>query len=146
MDQEKMISIFRKHCKYDTTMGFELKIIAPGEIVYSVTIDERHLSIPDTCHGGVLSGMMDSTLGYTALTHAITKDMFCSTVEFKINYVSPALLGDQLEGTGQLEYKGQSLVVTTADIKNIKTGNLVAKGMGTFNLYPASKRDMDCWE
>ena len=71
MDQEKMISIFRKYCKYDTTMGFELKIIAPGEIIYYVKIDERHLSSPDACHGGVLSGMMDSTLGYTALTHAI---------------------------------------------------------------------------
>lgn len=137
---EKFIELFLKYNHYDRQQGLVLKTLENGEFSYFLSVDEKHLSSPGVCHGGVISGLMDATLGLAALIHAVKENQICSTVEFKINYLGPAHLGDQLQGIGKLEFTGQSLVVTTADIINVGTQKLIAKGMGTFNLYPLSKR------
>lgn len=139
LDPEKLVALFKEVCRFDETMGLELAI-NDGRTTYSVKIDDRHCSAPGICHGGVISGMMDATLGMEALAYAVTKDMLCATVEFKINFIKPAHTGDRLIGSAEKDYIGKSLVVTNAKIINEKSGELVAKGMGTFNLYPMEKR------
>lgn len=128
---------YKKINHFDRTMDFNLDIKESGIVTYETTISERHLSSPETCHGGALAGLMDNVLGVTALAHAVQQNMLCATVEFKINYLNPAKLGDQIFGEAEIDYKGRRLVVTSGTLRT--KDKLIAKGLGTFNLYPSEK-------
>lgn len=140
MNPEDFQAFYKRMCNYDRHMGFDLKVHEPGKITYNLTIAKPHLSSLDVCHGGVIAGMMDSILGVTALSWAVPKGKLCATVEFKTHFFAPVKLGDQLQGTGEIDFAGSRLIVTTAYITDITTGQLAAKGIGTFNLYPLSKK------
>lgn len=134
------MALFRSINKYDIDNGLVFEIPAPGSIVYKMTIQEKHLSSPNTAHGGAIAGLMDCVLGLSALSLAVTRDNLTSTVEFKINYIRPVQLGEEITGTGQVVHKGKSLLISSGEIKNSK-GELVALGQGTFNTYPFTKKD-----
>ena len=137
MTPSQFEKFYQNLSKFDQSLGLRLKVISPREIQYSLKICEEHLSSPQVCHGGVIAGMMDATLGVGALAYAVTQNKLCSTVEFKINYLGPAHLGEILIGKSQIDFIGKRLVVTNA---TISSGNQpIAKGMGTFNLYPMEK-------
>jgi uncharacterized protein (TIGR00369 family) len=138
------MDVFEKHyldlVKFDRFLGMKLKVYEPGRITYTLEIIDNHLSTPDQCHGGVISAMMDSVLGVTALSLAVSNGNLCSTVEYKINYLSTAKPGDVLEGSADVDLSGSTLIYTSGTIKEITTGRVIAKGMGTFLQYSISKK------
>ncbi len=140
INAEQFLELFRTVNKYDIENGLKFEVHAPGSITYRMTIQEKHLSSPQTAHGAALSGFMDCVLGLSSLSEAITKDDLTSTVEFKINFIRPAKLGDELIGNGKVIHRGKSLIISSGEVKNQK-GDLIAVGQGTFNTYPASKKD-----
>ena len=135
------IEIFKSINKYDLDNAMTFEIHSPGSITYKMTIKDKHLSSPNTAHGATIAGFMDCVLGLSALSEAITQDNLTSTVEFKINYIRPVKLGEELVGTGQVVHKGKSLMISQGEIRISGTNELVAMGQGTFNTYPFSKKD-----
>ena len=124
---------YKEMVQFDSHLGMDLTVHAPGNITYMLKIETHHLASPDACHGGVIAAFMDSVLGVTALSWAVSKENSCATVEFKINYLTRVRPGDILEGTGGIDFTGSKLIVTTGKIIEKKTGRLVAKGLGTFS-------------
>ncbi|MBS1637392.1 MAG: PaaI family thioesterase [Bacteroidetes bacterium] len=121
-------------------LGMELTILAPGSIEYKLHIRKDHMATPNAAHGGVIAALMDSVLGVTALSAVFLEGKVVSTVEYKINYFAPALLHDQLLATGKIEQKGKRLIVVSGEIICTNRDNTcLAKGLGTFNAYPADK-------
>jgi uncharacterized protein (TIGR00369 family) len=135
---------FQKHysrlVKFDKFLGMSLVVHEPGKITYTLQIREDHLTAPDQCHGGVISAMMDAVLGVTALSLAVSQGNLCSTVEFKMNYISVARPGDLVEGTADVDYSGSKLITTSGSLREKNSGRLIARGMGTFMQYPISKK------
>lgn len=121
-----------------------LSVPAPGQAEYRMVIRPEHLSSPGAAHGGVLAGLMDAVLGAAALTLAFTTGELVSTVEFKINFLHPVRLGDELRATAHVDHAGKSLVVCSGTIYRYvasePAATAVAQGLGTFNRYPALKR------
>lgn len=140
MDLEQFVNFFRTINKFDIDNGLTFKVEAPGTITYKMTILEKHLSSPNTAHGATIAGFMDCVLGFSALSMAVAESNLTSTVEFKINYVRPVTLGEEIIGHGKVVHKGKSLIISSGEVKNSK-GQLVALGQGTFNTYPFSKKD-----
>jgi uncharacterized protein (TIGR00369 family) len=138
--RENFEKIYSDVVKFDDHLGMVLSVHSPGDITYTLDIEDKHLASPDTCHGGVISGMMDAVLGITALSFAVSKNNLCATVEFKINYLSPVRLGERLEGSGTIDFYGSKLIVTSGAIIEQNRGRLVAKGLGTFSQYPLAKK------
>ena len=138
---ETFANIFKQINHFDRYQGLTFEIIAPGEIKYRLTIEEKHLSSPGTAHGAVIAGMMDCVLGLAALTQAITENGLTSTVEFKLNFIRPVKLGDELVGHGKVEFRGKSLIISEGEIKHAVSQKLIAKGLGTFNTYPLEKKE-----
>lgn len=132
--------VYRETSHFDRFLGMQLSVHGPGAIEYRLCLEEQHLSPTGACHGGVIAAMMDAVLGVTALSWAIPRDRLCATVEFKLNYFASAQGGDCLSGRAQLEFTGSRLVVVSGKITDLNTGQAVARGMGTFNLYPIGKR------
>lgn len=137
---DKLTQLFKQMNRFDELVGLELALDDTQTPFYALTIQEKHESSPQTAHGAVLAGMMDAQLGILALARAIEQQSFCSTVELKTNFFHPARVGDRLLGSGEIDFVGKSLIVVSAEIRVEKTRKLIAKGMGTFNLYPMSKR------
>ncbi len=125
---------------FGTFIGLKLNVISPGKVEYTMEITKNHLSNPYAAHGGAIASMMDGILGVAALSLAVESSKLVSTVEFKINYYAPILLGDQLIGIGEVIFKGNRLIGSEGSIFCINRDRaLIAKGLGTFNAYPASK-------
>lgn len=121
-------------------LGMHFTIPEPGLVHYYLKINESHLSTPRATHGGVISALMDGVLGVAALSKTVADNRIVSTVEFKINYISPSFLGDELFGTGKVESQGKRIIITSGDIVCTNRNNtLIAKAMGTFNAYPLEK-------
>lgn len=124
-------------------IGLELHIIRPGEIIYQMTITHDHLSNPLAAHGGAIAAMMDGVLGVAALSLSTESNHLVSTVEFKINYFGPVLLGDQLRGHGLVVFEGNKLICSEGNILcTNRSATLLCKGLGTFNVYPAAKNPL----
>ena len=100
---------------------------------YSLTIQEKHLSSPNVCHGGVLSGMMDSTLGLSALFAASREEKVCATVEFKINFLQPVFANDTLRANAKMISQGRQLCYLECEIRN-SHDTLVAKAASTCKI------------
>jgi acyl-CoA thioesterase len=105
---------------------------------YQIVITEKHLATPVAAHGGVIASLMDGTLGVAALAHAIERNHVVSTIEFKINFTAPVYVGDVLDARAEVIHSGKRILVCEGKIVN-QNGDLVAKGTGTFNAYPAEK-------
>lgn len=136
----KIIEQYNEHNKFGNKIGMHFEIIEPGLVNYYLTINENHLATPLAAHGGVISALMDGLLGVTALSSVEIEKKVVSTIEFKINFLAPALLNDTLKGIGKIEQKGNRLIIATGDIFCLNRNNiLIAKAMGTFNTYPAEK-------
>jgi uncharacterized protein (TIGR00369 family) len=139
-----MVAAYNHMNHYGRTNGMVLTVPAPGQAEYRMTVRDEHLSSPNTCHGGVLAGLMDAALGAAALSLAFTTLEFVSTVEFKMNYLHAVHLNDELVARGVVDHAGNSLVVSSCVIYRVAFGKedtAVARGLGTFNRYPANKRD-----
>jgi uncharacterized protein (TIGR00369 family) len=131
---------YKEMVQFDRHLGMDLTVHAPGDIIYTLPVGKQHLTSPDACHGGVISAFMDAVIGVTVLSWAVSKGNSCSTVEFKINYLTPVKPGDILEGTGKIDFTGSRLIVANGRIIEKNSGRLVAKGMGTFSQYPLAKK------
>ncbi len=134
--------LYEKYNNFDKEFGLQLTVKAPGVITYELRVEDQHLSSPRVGHGATVAAMMDAILGTTALSKVYEKGNLVSTVEFKVNYFKPIFKDDHLIATGEIEFEGKSLIVTTAKIIKQDSGELVSKGMGTFNIYPMSKRGL----
>lgn len=130
----KQINQFENQNEYKRT------IHSAGNIEIEFTVSNQHLSSPGVAHGGTMAGLMDATLGLSALTAALVDGNLVSTVEFKVNYLKPILLNDVLVGKGNVMRKGKTLIITRAEI--YRNTEVVGLGQGTFNVYPMDKRDL----
>ena len=138
------MEIFEKYysemVRFDRSLGMNLSVHEPGKASYTMDIMEQHLTSPDQCHGGVISALMDAVLGVSSLSLAVSRDNFCTTLEFKINYISTAKPGDSLKATAEIDSCGSKIITASGSIKEVKSGRLIARGMGTFMQFPLSKK------
>ncbi len=135
-----LIALYRKYNNYGRELGMDFNVIHPGEIEYRLKIGEQHLSTPRAAHGGVIAALMDGLLGVAGLSAVYKEGKVVSTVEFKINFLSPALLGDELLGHARVDQQGKRIMVISGEIWVPERNNaMIAKAIGTFNAYPAEK-------
>jgi len=140
--EDQLIEIYKQTNQFGNLNGMELVNYKKGEILYKMKISEKHLATPKTAHGGILAAYMDGIMGVAALTCSAKNLKLVSTVEFKINYIEPAFLGDVLIGKGEVISEGNRIIIAKGEIINEKTGNLVCIATGTFNAYPYQKSGM----
>lgn len=137
-----LIKTYQETNQFGKHIGMELTKFEEAGIAYSLVINQNHLATPTTSHGGVIAGYMDGVLGLAALYVSSENGNLVSTVEFKINFLSPVRLGDVLIGEGKVISKGNRIIVTEGRIFKEKTNELVAIAVGTFNAYPYQKSGM----
>lgn len=138
MEGQQLIDLYKMTNQFGRTIDLNYFINEDGVMINQIQIQEIHLATPNVSHGGVISALADSTLGLAALKESAHDGNLVSTVEFKINYLKPAKLGDMITGTPRVRKIGRSIIFVEADFTNQRE-ELIATASGTFNQYPASK-------
>lgn len=133
-----IVKAYIAHNHFGAMLDIEFQLSEPGELTYHMDIQEKHLATPRAAHGGAVSAFMDATMGVCALSQVVRDNKVVSTIEMKISFVSPALIGRKLIGTAKTIKKGKRILFVEGEIHNDE-GALIAIGSGTFNVYPAVK-------
>lgn len=138
--QNNILKKYIEQNYFGKLLGMHFKLIAEGEVDYYMNINKEHLATPLAAHGGAISALVDAALGVCALSAVYNSNKAVSTVEYKINYLSPALLNDELVAKARLLKKGNRLIITECTVyASNREDVLIAKAMGTFNAYDAGK-------
>lgn len=73
-------------------LGFSLAQEAPGHVVATMEVTERHLSPHGTVHGGVLFSVVDTAMG-KATMGVVDEGCNCATIELSARYLRPVSAG-----------------------------------------------------
>ena len=96
------------------TLGAQLVRVAPGEVRIALLprpeLSQQHGYI----HAGARTSVLDSACGYAALTVA-PAGCDVLTVEFKINFVRPAV-ADRFVAVGKVTKAGKTLTVCQGEV------------------------------
>lgn len=135
---QNLIELYNSMNHFGRFMQMDYKILKPGELEYNLTIRKELLATQHAAHGGALAAFMDAILGVASLSAVADEGKLVATIEFKINYLKPALLGDSLKGKGKVIQKGKRILITEGEIYN-QNNELIVKAIGTFTSYPVNK-------
>ncbi|WDZ95921.1 PaaI family thioesterase [Herbaspirillum sp. WKF16] len=96
------------------TLGAQLASVEDGEVRIELPFS-RHLSQQQGFHhAGATTTILDNACGYAALTRA-PAGCEVVTVEFKVNFVRPAI-GERFVAIGRVQNAGRSLAVCSGEV------------------------------
>jgi uncharacterized protein (TIGR00369 family) len=136
-----ILEIYNQHNNFGRLLNMTYEVMETGKVAYHLKITSDLLATPIAAHGGAIAGFMDAIVGVAALSAVAPLNKVVSTIEFKINYVQPALLNDDLKGIGEILKQGNRILTVKGDIYNQKN-ELVATSLATLNAYPIEKSGM----
>jgi len=140
MNKKSLIEKYIEGNNFGRHLNMAFEIVDDGIVDYFLTIEKMHMATPFSAHGGVISALIDSGLGVAALSAVYKENKAVSTIEFKLNYLAPALLNDRLVAKAKVEQKGKRILVVSCDVFCLNRENkILAKAIGTFNAYDALK-------
>ncbi len=90
-------------------------------------------------HGGVIGAVLDSACGFAALT-TMPPDTGVLTVEYKINFVSPAL-GDRFLTSGSVRKAGRTITLAQGDAFALRDGERKLVATMTATMMTIAGRD-----
>ncbi|MEQ8163163.1 MAG: PaaI family thioesterase [Smithellaceae bacterium] len=111
--------------------GFEVSSVDYGLFETRLSVKNEHQQQDGFVHAGVIATMADHTSGYASFT-TVSEKFRILTVEFKINYLKPAI-GPVIICRSKVINNGKKIKVVEAEVFSVANGSekLVAKGMFT---------------
>ena len=110
LGMESVESIFYQ-ANFIRDLNIRLDKVSEGICETSLVVQERLRQQHGFIHGGVIATMADHTAGGAA--HSVSGEKDVLTVEFKINYLRPAI-GDRLRCTASVLRGGKTVIVAEA--------------------------------
>ena len=102
------------------SMGANLAQLSPGEARIEMPFNPSFTQQDGFIHAGVITTIVDSACGYAAFT-LIPMDMRILTVEFKVNFMSPAK-GEKFLAIGKVIKPGRTLTVCSGEVLAFENG------------------------
>jgi len=135
-----MIDLIEEYIKsnhFGAFIGMDFELLNPGKTLYTIEIKNQHLATPNMAHGGLISALLDASMGVGALSMVAMNNQVVSTVEMKVNFLRAVRLGDKIIATSILVRKGKNTIVMQSEARN-QDDKLVAVSSGTFFVLPAA--------
>jgi len=116
--------------------GFEVQRVDHGVFDTSLRIRPEHRQQDGFVHAGVMATIADHTAGYAAYT-TVSEKYRILTIEFKINYLRPAM-GDTITCRSRVISGGRKVIVSESEIYAEHRGSeeIVSKAMVTLMVVP----------
>lgn len=106
------------------------------EVVAIFTPRDEHQSYPNRLHGGLISAIMDETLGRSLWN--IEPDIWGVTTELKIKYKKPVPLNQELKVVGRI-IKNSKLGFTCSGEMILPNGEVAVTGEAQYFKIPLNK-------
>lgn len=124
-------------CGASNPHGLGVTFFDDGEEVWTeITPAEHHQGWPGVLHGGIISALLDETIGRVAFLH----DRWVQTARLSLRFVKPAPLGKLLRARGTLARDARRLMEMRGELVLAETGEVLAEATGTFVPLPAEAR------
>ena len=124
--------------QFANLLGLELLVLDEGIAQYTLKIQDNHLATPGFVHGGLLTTLLDATMGAGALTLVADELKVVSTIEMNVNFIRAALVGETLIAQSSVIRKGKTVIFMRAEIKN-EQNQIFAVSTGSFYPFEATK-------
>ena len=111
------------------TLGASLEAAEVGKVTITVPFQDSLTQQNGYFHAGVMTSVLDSACGYAALT-TLAEGNEVLTVEFKINFLKPAM-ASRLIAIGQVIQSGKRLVVCEGTVYDETQEKVLAKMIAT---------------
>ncbi len=105
-----------------------------GRSEFEMTVEVFHLRTMGLLHGGATAALLDTAVGFAAVTVAPPKHHVV-TVQLNVNFVRPVKQGETLRATGKIEHAGQRTAVVHGEVRTID-GELAALATATMMYLP----------
>ncbi|KAI4460181.1 thioesterase superfamily member-related [Holotrichia oblita] len=124
---EKAINIIRNSKGFDKVLK-AVKIISAsnGSVTAELKVEEEHVNVMGTMHGGLSATLVDVISSMGLLTHQAGLKPAVS-VNMNLSYFSAAKLGDTVQIVAETLKTGKSLAFLEVMIKNKETGAVLVK-------------------
>lgn len=112
-------------------IGANLTKVSPGEVEIELPFRADLTQQHGFLHGGIVTAIVDTACGYAAMT-LMPGDATVLTVEYKVNFISPAT-GKLMIARGHVTKPGRTVTVCAGDVFALSDGKekLVATMLGT---------------
>ncbi|MDU8944924.1 PaaI family thioesterase [Ovoidimarina sediminis] len=118
------------------TLNFRLVAVEHGKATFRGTPGGDVLNPVGLVHGGWYGAILDSALGCAVHSSLAAGEAYV-TLEYKVNLTRAIPPGMQVEAIGQLDHRGRSTGVATAELRGLEDGKLYATGSTTCMIFPA---------
>lgn len=111
-------------------LGLRLVSCRPGGAEIAMPVRAEFLQEGGVVHGGIVGALADSCAAY-GLVHSLNEGQTMTGVEFKLNFLRPAVLGKgDLVARCRVANRGRRLGVCEVEVA--QDGRAVARGLFTF--------------
>ncbi|MFO0758900.1 MAG: PaaI family thioesterase [Byssovorax sp.] len=125
-------------CGTQNPHGLGVSFFDDGEKVWTELLPaEHHQGWPGVLHGGIVSAVLDETIGRVAFLH----DRWVQTGRLSLRFVKQAPLGRLLRAEGTLVRNHRRLMEMRGALTIAETGEVLAEAEGTFVPLPDAARD-----
>jgi len=115
----------------ERALGIQLTAAGGGKAVFSLDVDDRHLSHTGAVHGGVLAALADGAMA-TALVSALGHNETCLSLEVRVSYIR-AVTGGTLLAEGSVVARTRTTGIAECRVTD-RDGNLVAHATSTLMI------------
>lgn len=124
-------------CGTENPHGLGVAFYDDGATVWTELVAaEHHQGWPGVLHGGIVSALLDETIGRVAFLH----DRWVQTARLELRFLRPAPLGERLIATGEMTRDLKRLMEMSGRLLT-ERGELLADAKGTFVRLPDAQRN-----
>jgi uncharacterized protein (TIGR00369 family) len=136
MDMQEILRLMETQAPYNKFLGIRGDTLEPGRAVLRLPLREEFVGDPrrGSLHGGVIAALIDTAGGAAAWStlDAPLEDAV-STVDMRVDYLEPAVVGADLRAEAQVRRKGNRVCHVRVEVT--QAGALIAEGCAVYNIY-----------
>lgn len=119
----------RDPSKFGNMLGVIFSHYDEGKCVTELDIEEKHLNIGGSVHGGVINALCDIALSGAVTSAFKDREEVVVTLQMNVNFLRPGFNGDKLTATAEVVKLGSKIVYVEGEIRN-QSNKLIAKASG----------------
>ncbi len=119
-------------CGLKNSLGLKARFyeLEGGELVAVFNPIEEHQGYPDRLHGGIVSAVLDETIGRAILMN-YEEDVWFVTIEFNVRFRKPIPIDEEIKVTARVTKETSRMYEGCGKI-TLKNGQIAADGWGKY--------------
>lgn len=105
-----------------------------GKSAFQITIEDVHLRTFGILHGGVTAALLDTAVGFAAVTVA-PPGHHVVTAQMNVNFIRTVKAGETLTASGEVQHAGNLTAVARGEVRTV-AGELAALATATMIYLP----------